>query len=161
MTKQAQYLITCENCRIPLECPKCKRGQTHGSQFSKWLRKQNGFLSSQNFVGHNLDYIWFNYKQNWFITLEEKTNGGECTNSQKQVHNLLAQMLQFASGQAFDVSFGNKKEIAKVEYKGHYVIQFEKTNPDDSQWIKINGRKYNDKTCVKVLLMIGFLPGER
>ena len=165
MTRHAERRIVCEHCRdektnhhnVNLACPKCNAQQTHGTLFSKWLRNLPGYLSSKNFNNQNLDYIWLDYHQFWFITIEEKTNSGQSTKSQKQLHNLIGQMLQFASGNEFDVSFGDKQQKSKVRYFGHYIIQFENTNPQDSKWIKVNGKERTEKE-LKVLLMFGKFP---
>lgn len=156
MTKPALYNYKCEECNEVLECPKCGKPTKMGTNFSKYLRALEGSLSSRFFNNQNLDYIWFNYRDYWLITIEEKTNNGKSSLAQKQSHSLLSQMLEVASGHEYDVSYGSKKQIAKVDYKGYYIVQFEKTNPDDSKWIKINN-KIHSKDDLLFLLKHGHL----
>ncbi len=156
MTRPVLYNYKCDQCDVDLICPNCKEPTKMGTKFSKYLRGLQGPLSSRFYNNQNLDYIWFNYRIYWLITIEEKTNNGKSTEAQKQNHNLIRQMLASASGQEYDVSYGNKKKVAMVEYKGHYVIQFEKTNPDDSDWIKINGKKCKREELL-FLLQNGYL----
>jgi len=156
LTRIARYRELCEKCNDLLICRSCGNAKLQGTKFSKWLRKQEGLLSSKFCVAHNLDFIWYNYTQDWLITIEEKIKNGKCSESQKQVHNLIRQMLEYASGKEFDVSFGQNKRYANVEYKGHYLIQFENKSPNDSQWIKINGQKCTTEE-LKILLIFGEL----
>ena len=116
--------------------------------FSRWLRslpKPNNGKTTSN---HNLDFIWLKFYDGWFITVEEKIKGKnyDLNNpsdlSQIQSHSLIEQMLNFASGNKFDISFGSNGRNEPVEYKGHFVIIFQNTNPDDSKWIKINGEEH-------------------
>lgn len=142
--------------RNPIKCNNCKREFYHCSgcgkeifpdtNFSRWLRNLPSPLDGNQCSSQNLDYIWFSFYQNWFITVEEKTNGKEYSDSasdrsQIQSHGLIRQMLSFASGNTFDISF-NSERIEKIEYRGHYVIGFDKTCPSDSKSIKINKEEY-------------------
>lgn len=120
------------------------------SPFSQWLRALPSPYSSVCFDNENLDYIWFQYRAGWFITIEEKRMGAICTAAQKDTHGIVAQMLTTASGSNCETMRGNRP----IEYRGHFVIRFSHTTPDDSDWITINGEPAT-KDMVMRLLGIG------
>lgn len=107
----------------------------------------SGFYDLQN-----LDYIWFNYRAGWVITMEEKRHNGATSPNQADTHGLVAQALTFAcaSGLRFHTLRGDRA----IDYRGHYVVVFEKTTPDDSAWIRING-VVCDKAAIMRLLSSG------
>jgi len=98
--------------------------------FSDWLRELEGPLSSKFVSVQNLDYIWHNFKQNWFITIEEKRFGGGTSFAQRDTHAIISQLLEKASGSI--VQNARKKDV-RIEYRGHYIIRFSQTIPDDSE----------------------------
>ncbi len=110
-----------------------------GSPFSEWLRKLSKPLDSGVISSHNLDYIWHNYRQNWLILIEEKRFGGKQTFAQHDTHSIVEQMLRYSSEHDCKVKTARGK-IVQVDYRGYYLVIFEKTNPEDSAWISINGR---------------------
>lgn len=105
--------------------------------FSDWVRALPAPLDSKSVSVQNLDYIWFHYKAGWFIAIEEKRFGGESQYAQRQTHSVVSQMLTLASPAQVNIS---KFERKRIEYRGYYLIVFEKTTPDDSAWVKINGQ---------------------
>ena len=110
-----------------------------GTTFSYWLR-DNPELDSRigGFDSQNLDYIWFAYRDGWFILIEEKMFSGKQSDQQNDIHGVIRQLLQAANGTKVNSYRGRRA----IEYRGYYLVQFEKTNPNDSQWIKINSEKY-------------------
>lgn len=128
-----------------------QRIDSHSTEFGLWLRKQP-VLSSTSFDCQNLDYVWFAYRDSWLITIEEKRYGSSSSLAQSDTHNLIKQMLKVASGYEYQTLRGKRK----IYYLGHYLVQFENTNPDDSKWIKINGQNH-DKYSLLLLLRTGCL----
>lgn len=157
MTTKRKIPIKCNNCgRVFHYCSACGSEIFPDTAFSRWIRNLPSPLDGQQCSNQNLDYIWFSFRQNWFITIEEKTNGKEYSSnpsdlSQIQSHNLISQMLSFASGNTFNISFGNSERIEKVEYRGHYVVGFDKTCPSDSKSIKINKEEYTTLELIHLL----------
>lgn len=158
MTSKRRFNVDCLECgRRNIKCPNCNNNLKSDTKFSRWLRGLPYPNSGNQTSAQNLDYIWFKFRDGWFITIEEKTNGKEYnpTNksdlSQIQSHGLIRQMLDASSNKEYDISFGNWKRNEKIEYRGHYLIVFEKTNPDDSTWIKINGHLCNKKNLLWLL----------
>lgn len=155
--------IRCEACNKEVKvCPHCKARLHPDTAFSRWMRYLDYPNSNSQASNHNLDYVWFRYYDNWFITIEEKTHGKEYDLekrgdvSQIQSHGLIKQMLSAASGGLYDISFADwSRTNEQVFYKGHYVITFENTTPDDG-WMKINGEAHS-RYDLRYLLWRGVL----
>lgn len=118
-----------------IQCDKCGNKIQASTPFSLWLRDLPKPLDSKNYDNQDLDYVWFSYRSGWFITIEEKIYSGYLTSAQSDTQNIVAQMLEASSGKFFRTMRGKRR----IEYRGHYIIVFEKTTPDNG-WIKINGQ---------------------
>jgi len=118
--------------------------------FSHWLRALPAPLDSASVSNQNLDYIWHNYRASWFITIEEKRYGASVSAAQSDTHNIVRQLCEYGSGQEIETMRGKRK----VEYRGHYVVRFEQTTPDDSRWIMVND-EFADKESLLDLLRTG------
>jgi hypothetical protein len=153
MTRNIQCKATCHECGTTGACPSCGTEIDTFTPFSKWLRRLPYPLNSGNVDNENLDYIWFHYRSGWFITIEEKRYGAQSTEAQKDTHNIVAQMLELASGSPVQTWRG----IRPIAYKGHFSIVFSHTDPDDSEWIEINERR-STKDDLMTLLETGKVP---
>lgn len=123
-----------------LKCPKCGTAVERSTTFSLWLRDLPYPYTSQNFSNQNLDYIWHNYREHWFITIEEKTRGGSDPDNpsamaQRDTHGIVEQMLKHADGSKVQTLFRGQRAM---RYRGHYLVVFQNTSPDDSAWVTIN-----------------------
>ncbi len=148
MTKPVKYNLRCDECQnTDLVCPRCKKTVKVGTKFSKWLRNESSLDSKYGYANHNLDYVFYAFRDNWLITIEEKIENGNSTFSQRETHSVLTQMLKNGCQMPIQTSYGKKI----IEYRGHYIIQFEKTNPEDSEWIKINDENYTKKELIFML----------
>lgn len=136
--------------RNGVACPECGTSVATQTAFSDWLRSLPFPLDSKRISNHNLDYIWHNYPDGWFITIEEKCYGGESSFAQRDTHGLVAQLLKVASGAECLTARGQRR---RIDYRGHYVIRFECTTPDDG-WMEINGERSTRDDLV-VLLTYG------
>lgn len=112
----------CNACGADLVCPVCGVPSKSGTPFSRWLRDTEIKASC-----HDIDYVWHNYREGWFITLEEKTNGAQQSISQRDTHATVFQMLRASSPHRCLTLRGWRN----IEYRGHYVISFEHTTPDN------------------------------
>ncbi len=128
-----------------------QRNDNHSTEFGLWLRRQKD-INSSRYDAQNLDFVWFAYRSGWILLLEEKRYNSKQSFSQKDTHNIIHQMLELASGRIFDTVKGRRR----ISYKGYFLIQFEKTNPDDSSWIKINSESHT-KEDLLFLLQYGCL----
>jgi len=143
-----------------LVCPGCGSAVPRFTPFSDWLRKLDAPLNSATISNHNLDFIWHNYRENWLITIEEKQYGGEVRFAQADTHGILRQMLERASNGVYQNARGRWVQIA---YRGHYVVSFQQTTPNNSDYVCINdvmyARPYDDiQTVILHLLRFGKLP---
>lgn len=157
-TKQRRYHARCPHCGLyPVICEVCGTPATGATPFSDWLREvAPGLgLGSESFDAENLDYIWFQYRQGWYITIEEKQYGGHCSRAQRDTHGMVAQMLSISSGKAVETLRGKRA----IEYRGHYVVIFENTTPDNSSWIRINGTKVGGYELIQLLSIGSFERG--
>lgn len=143
MTKQRQYHARCPVCgQYPVICQKCGGPATGATPFSDWLRSAQcpEELSSKFFDCQNLDYIWFNYCEGWFILIEEKQLGGYQRFNQRDTHSIVDQLLTKASSLKYPVNTVNTLRGKRViEYKGYYQVTFSNGTPDNSEHIWING----------------------
>jgi hypothetical protein len=88
----------------------------------------------------DLDFVWWAYRQGWFITIEEKQNSSPIRAEQKEVLDLVVYRLSLIDRLLQTTIRGDRL----ITYKGHYNIIFQHTTPEDSEWMKIN-----DKVCDK------------
>lgn len=147
MTRPVKTNVTCPHCNIALRCPNCGQATSSMTPFSQWLRALPAPYDSASYDNQNLDYIWFNFRQGWLITMEEKRFGARQTVAQADTQSIVAQMLAFASGHIVTTLRGRRK----IEYRGHFLIVFQNTTPDDSEWITVNGEKVSRDELLELL----------
>jgi hypothetical protein len=126
-----------------------------GTAFSLWLRQLPYPLNSHNgYYNTDIDNVWWAFREGWFVTLEEKQHGGRVSSNQQEVLDLLEERLILAKKLLQPTLRGERA----VEYRGHYNIIFQNTDPDNSLWIAINNETHN-KDALLHLLERGHLPG--
>jgi len=124
---------SCAKCGADLVCPECGTPSPSGTNFSNWIRAQPIKASVQD-----IDFVFHDYERGWFMTLEEKCYGAKPNKAQLDTHYMIYQMLKRSSGSNIKTMRG----IRKSDYRGHHIISFEKTSPEDSEWISIDGKRY-------------------
>lgn len=123
------------------------RRDSTGTQFGTWLRTQHQeLIGSNQFSAQNLDYIWHNYRDGWFITIEEKRWRKASDKAQLDTHGIVAQMLKASNG----IPVQTMRGVRPAEYKGHYVIVFENTTPADG-WVNVNHQRVTEQELIKLL----------
>ena len=124
------------------------RRDNNDTQFGNWLRTKKIIKSGLGYDAENIDYVWFAFYDGWFILIEEKRHGASQRLAQADTHGIIHQLLE-------NVPLGTKVKTMRgnreIEYRGYYLVQFQKTNPDDSLWIKINGTKYTKNELLYLL----------
>lgn len=132
--RQAYSNKVCHTCGEDLLCPKCGTPTPTGTNFSNWIRSQpiNHSITDIDFVVHD-------FRQNTIVTLEEKCRGATPNKSQTDTHYVLYQMLKHANG----IDVKTLRGTRPVYYRGHHIISFENTSPEDSNWISIDGKQYD------------------
>jgi len=113
MTAKRRFNAQCHDCRIDAICPTCKKPVSPATEFSDWSREQKAIRSSVGFVPTDLDFVWLNYKSKQWMLLEEKRYNARLEMPQRGVFNVL------------------HNSINDKNYKGFYIVRFEKTSPED------------------------------
>lgn len=118
-----------------------QRNDNHSTEFGLWLRGQLPqqktdvcrIDSSIGFVTTNLDYIWYNYKTEEWMLIEEKRFGHQPAPWQQKIFTLL-------------------DNYAKNDpkYKGFHLLVFEKTSPEDGRII-LNHKVISPEQLIKFL----------
>lgn len=116
-------------------------------------------LDSSNYDFNNIDeywYMWFGYREAWFILIEEKTHGADVTDAQWDSLNILSQFCAHSSPLWCETRRGKRQ----IYYRGLYVVRFSHAGPLDSSEIKINDSHYQSgiQDVLKFLLRNGKLP---
>lgn len=103
--------------------------------YGAWLRtRHQERIGSHRFSAQNADYFWHEYRESWFIVMEEKRYGAKQTLAQQDTHGIVVQLLEMASGSVVRTMRGPRA----VEFRGYYLIVFDRTNPEDGG-LSING----------------------
>ena len=135
MTKKQKYGATCYKCGEKAICRNCGQPIQTATPFSLWLRDQSEISSnkSQGFVTTNIDYMWFNYKNNQWMLIEEKRHGAKVSWSQRQQFRVI------------DAACRNDKN-----YHGMHLLVFENTTPEDGK-IYLNHVEIDKDTLISFL----------
>ncbi len=113
MTAKRRYNAQCHDCKVDAICPKCNKPVSPVTEFSDWSREQTEISSEKGFTPSNVDFLWRNYKSGKWMLLEEKRYSANLKRWQKELFLVL------------------HNSIKDNNYKGFYIVQFEKTSPDD------------------------------
>ena len=121
-----------------------QRNDKHSTEFGLWwrnvaidnktiLRNPDPITSSGGITVSNLDYMVLNWKtKRWFLC-EEKRYNSELTSSQRRIIGTLASSIQNSN------------------YRGFFLITFEKTNPKDgAMWL--NSQKITEQDLIDFIL---------
>ena len=141
MIRKAQYTKSCNSCGAELVCSECGVPSKTGTPFSNWLRDTKIQASC-----HDIDYVWHNYNENWFMTLEEKTCNASQSISQKDTQGIVFQFLRASTPHQCLTMRGWQS----MTYKGHHVIVLENTTPDNGS-ISLDGVAINKEELLHFL----------
>lgn len=128
-----------------------------GTDFGDWLRTEyQQQIGSHTFCATDIDYVWHNYKENWFIIIEEKRYGGMANElaerAQSDTQGVIHQLLQLSSGKQVVTLRG----IRGADYRGYYKIVFSGSGPSDSKWCTVNDKRVSRDGLLH-LLETGYL----
>jgi hypothetical protein len=111
------------------------------TDFSQWIRK----TCKDSHLGLsvvNVDYILNEYKQKRLKIIEEKTHGKKIMDyPQTQVYKILDTALKYAE----------ENLVFEYEYEGFFLITFSNTDPENSEFIYINGVSVTKEELLKFL----------
>lgn len=110
-----------------------QRRDNHSTEFGNWLRLQPEIDSQRGYVATNIDYIWTNYKTGKWMIIEEKRYESQVKFYQEKIFKVLDSVSQ-----------------SDANYKGMFVLVFEKTSPDDGR-IWLDGKEINKDDLLKFL----------
>lgn len=151
MTSSFRQKIQCTNCGIQI---------TAETSFSRWIRERadldsNGFGISVM----DMDYIVHRYrtelgrKFQCIMVVEVKTHNAKMSDAQRDTAHVINQIMrnrkqtptknvqwQAGNGPLTVYSIYTKSKVVLRAF-GVHVVTFEKLGPDDSQWIKWDGKE--------------------
>jgi hypothetical protein len=134
-------------------CQNCGAEIAQGSALGLHFRNLPKPLDSSNVSITDLDFVIFHYRRGWFMTIEAKQFGARPSKSQQEIFDIISEFLTRVSGMIVTTMRGDRP----IEYRGHHLVQFEKTTPDDSQWIRVDGVQITRNEWI-VFLESGRLP---
>jgi len=105
------------------------------SAFSEWLYTKVWPWFDGNTDIQDIDFVVFNYITGDIMTLESKERNGHLSSAQRDTHNILRQLLMFGAANS---TIDTKRGLRPIHYRGHHVIVFQNTTPDDG-WVRVDG----------------------
>lgn len=159
-----------------MHCPNCKCEMTMETGLGRWLRGREDLRAED---GHNIydeDHfcdrrVVHKYKENGdrsvqcYMVLEVKEYGAFPTKAQQSTLAILSGYIKNFFGNRH-TRHGATKDIAgkrrkvwdhvykrwvQVRHYGYHLLQFEKTCPDDSSWIRWDGKEITADQMVALL----------
>ncbi len=113
------------------------RYDEHSTEFGLWLRKQKEIDSKSGFVATNVDFVWRNYKTGRWMIIEEKRYMCDLTFAQEEIYKTLTKCCK-----------------NDPNFQGFYLLQFERTSPEDGE-IVLNGKQITNDELIKFLQFAG------
>lgn len=117
-----------------------QRNDSHSTEFGLWIRNQAEIDSFKGYRNYNLDIIWWRKKgfeknpELWML-IEEKRYMADCKGDQKLTFIWVHQKIL---------------KLNDPTYKGIYLLQFEKTSPEDGK-IFLNHKEITEKNLIDFL----------
>lgn len=118
------------------------------SKFSAWIKKYGPSSDKDKDAidVQDVDYVLHSYLTGDLMTLETKEKGGKPSDAQKDTQSVIKQLLRL--GAISGTVINNRGR--KINYLGHYLVQFENTTPDDG-WVKVDGVIFERDTFIRFL----------
>lgn len=159
-----------------MQCPSCRTEVTIETALGRWLRGHPRLRSEDGLNIYDFDHsverrIVHKYKDGserdaqCYMEVEVKEYGAMPTQAQRSTLQLLSDYLKnttknmFSSRGASDGMHGKPRKIydrqfgrwVRVRHYGIHLLQFEKTSPDNSEWIKWDGVEITSDQFVSLL----------
>lgn len=157
MTRKFNVLYTCQHCG---------KQTTAETGFGRWMRDHPALDSASGIVRTDTDHSILRYKTHkqgrdfqLILDVEVKEFGKDPDAAQKDILLFKHQIANKTGRNMHDAvtrwthnlkSFITGRRV-KVRYLGFHLLQFEKTNPVDSAWIKWDHRRIDEESLVKLL----------
>jgi len=157
MTRRFNTYFTCEHCG---------KRSTAESGFGRWMRNNSELDSGAGIVRTDTDHTILRYKTHdqgrdfqLIMDVEVKEHGSEPDQCQIDIcnfkHQLAIKWLKNMHGSKTIYTHKLKSamsgRLVRVRYFGFHLLQFEKTNPSDSTWIKWDRRVINTRQLISLL----------
>lgn len=149
-------------------CDRCGHQATAETAFGRWMRAQTNLESKDGIVRTDCDHIILRYKTHkqgrdfqLMMVVEVKEFGAEPDPSQVDILSFLSQAIRSRGknihGAKTDQSLRLRSRLlgrdVRVRDFGVHLLQFEKTNPDDSRWIKWDRKLVDPELLCEILAM--------
>ncbi len=154
-------------------CDRCGSRTTAETGFGRWMRNATALDSVEGIVRTDADHIVLRYKTypesggkpsrdfQLMMVVEVKEYGAEPDKSQTDILSFFRQMVedrgQNMHGCKTHISRKLKSpmqgRLVTVRFCGVHLLQFEKTNPDDSRWIKWDRKPIDGGILTGILAM--------
>jgi hypothetical protein len=159
MTKRFNVRYTCENCG---------HQTTAETAFNRWMRGHPDLDSRTGIIRTDTDHIILRYKTaldgrsyQLIMIVEVKEFGASPDPWQIDILSFLRQIaeskgrnLKGAPTTRSRRVFSKRNQVyVRLRFYGVHLLQFEKTGPLDSDWIKWNGRQITTDQLVDLLAM--------
>jgi hypothetical protein len=159
MTKLFNVNYTCQHCGKQTSCE---------SGFGRWMRNHPALDSVNGIVMTDLDFVVLRYKTYFdgrdfqlMMIVEVKEHGKDPDPAQVDVLSFLRQLAEtkhktiYGTPTVETLKLYSKKNGHKINFRfyGVHLLQFEKTSPNDSAWIKWDRKIIDANTLVGILAM--------
>ena len=159
-----------------MHCPNCKCEMTMETALGRWLRGRHELRSEDGINIYDEDHFCdrrfvHKYKENGergvqcYMVLEVKEYGAFPTKAQQSTLAILSGYIKNFFGNrhtrrgATKDIYGKRGKVwdhvydrwVQVRHYGYHLLQFEKTCPDDSSWIKWDSKEITEDQLVKLL----------
>lgn len=149
-------------------CDHCGHRTTAETGFGRWMRNHYALDSVNGIVRTDTDHIVLRYKTGLdgrdfqlMMVVEVKEYGAEPDKSQTDILSFLRQL---ADNRGENIHGCKTRKSLRVRsrmlnrdvllrFYGVHLLQFEKTNPDDSKWIKWDRKPISKETLLGVLAL--------
>jgi hypothetical protein len=147
-------------------CPKCGESFPAETDFGHWMRKNKLLDSCQGIVRTDTDHTIVCYKVHkqgrkfqLIMDLETKEFGAKPTICQQDIISFKTQLAlskgKNLNGATTYTTHKLRSELQQcrinARYYGFHVLQFEKTSPDNSEWIKWDYKPISSLTLTDLL----------
>ena len=156
--------------KVSYTCSNCGAQTTAESGFGRWMRNNAELDSKEGIVRTDFDHTICRYKTYYesrgfqiMMIVEVKEHGAEPDESQTDLLSFTNQILfknkrgknMYNARTAVTHKLWSKKNQCwvNVRHYGVHLLQFEKTNPDDSAWIKWDRKIITKEVLVDLLRM--------
>lgn len=159
MTRKFNVYYTCQHCG---------KQTTAETAFGRWMRANPALDSADGIVRTDCDHIVWRYKTytdgrdfQLGMIVETKEYGAEPDPSQRDVLLFMDQIFHRHGsnmhGAKTDKTLKLKSHMSGrevlVRFLGVHLLQFEKTNPDDSAWIKWDRKHISAEMLTEILAL--------